>query len=72
MDRGWIGYPWFWDQGQKVIFTAQRGETRPGGNHHFGPNSKDFGRAELERLKHLYDIFAEDGYHPERISFATR
>ncbi len=65
LNRGWIGYPWFWDKSQKLIFTSKPGETRVGGNHFFGPNTDEFGDAELKRLVPLYDLLKEQGYHPE-------
>ncbi len=34
----------------------------------FGPNTVEFGAAELGRLVHLYRIFQKDGYHPELFS----
>ena len=63
--HGWIGYPWLWDRSLKVVFDPSPGETRPGGNHHFGPNTDEFGEAEFKRLVPLYNILKEQGYHPE-------
>ncbi|NLJ57131.1 MAG: hypothetical protein GX334_08840, partial [Firmicutes bacterium] len=65
---GWIGYPWYWDKSKKVIFEREPGETRPGGNHHFGPSTDKFGRAEFGRLVHLYNLLKQQGYHPELFS----
>lgn len=65
LDRGWIGYPWSWYPERRVVFMPERGETRPGGNHNFGPNSFEFGSAEFGRLIHLYDLLKMQGYHPE-------
>ena len=65
---GWIGLPWFGDKNKKVVFVRERGETRPGGNHHFGPNSDEFGHAEFGRLIRLYELFKKEGYQPELFS----
>jgi len=65
LNKGWIGYPWFWNKQMKVIFNKEHNETRPGGIHHFGPNTEEFGAGELKRLIPLYKIFKEQGYQPE-------
>ncbi len=65
LSKGWIGYPWLWNKKMKVIFNKEHSETRPGGIHHFGPNTDDFGAGELKRLIPLYKIFKEQGYQPE-------
>lgn len=62
---GWIGFPWFWNKERKAIFSKKLGETRPGGNHHFGPNTEKFGAAEFGRLLPLYEILKKESYHPE-------
>jgi|LSQX01.1.fsa_nt_gb tetratricopeptide (TPR) repeat protein len=68
LGRGWIGFPWYWDKSLKLAFVQEPGETRPGGNHHFGPNTDEFGVAELRRLIHLYTLIKENGYQPELFS----
>ena len=68
LERGWIGLPWFWDENKRVIFEDKLGETRPGGNHFFGPNTEEFGAAELGRLVHLLPVLEEQGYQPEFFS----
>lgn len=65
---GWIGYPWYWSAELKVIFENTPAETRPGGNHHFGPNTDEFGQGELARLTPLYTAFKQQGYQPELFS----
>ena len=65
LGHGWIGYPWDWDKSLKVVYTQSPQETRPGGNHHFGPNTDQFGETEFKRLVPLYVILKEQGYHPE-------
>ena len=65
LHQGWIGYPWSWYPERRVVFMNDRGETRPGGNHNFGPNSDEFGKGEFGRLVHLYDLLEMQGYHPE-------
>ena len=65
LNMGWIGFPWFWDKSREVIFEKSPGETRPGGNHHFGPNSMKFASAEFDRLLPLYRMIKKEGYHPE-------
>ncbi len=68
LDKGWIGYPWSWYPERRVVFMPERGETRPGGNHNFGPNTDEFGAAEFGRLANLYDLLEMQGYHPELFS----
>ncbi|NMB35507.1 MAG: hypothetical protein GX989_04355 [Firmicutes bacterium] len=65
---GWIGFPWFGDKSRRVVFDPSPGETRPGGNHNFGPNTEEFGRAELGRLLYNYNLLQEEGYQPELFS----
>ena len=48
LHQGWIGYPWSWYPERRVVFMNDRGETRPGGNHNFGPNSDEFGKGNSE------------------------
>lgn len=66
--QGWTGYPWYWDKTKRVAFTNKRGETRPGGIHHFGPNTEEFGQNEFQRLIGLYGYFKKHGYYPEMFS----
>lgn len=62
---GWIGYPWLWNEKKRVKKAPTQGETRPGGNHFFGPNTDNFGNDELNRLKHNLENVKEIGYLPE-------
>lgn len=65
LSQGWIEYPWNYDKSKRLIFTQSLGETRPGGNHFFGPNSDEFGSAEFSRLTKLYTMLKKHGYQPE-------
>lgn len=61
---GWGIYPWF-SVRQKVKPQKNRVETRPGGSHHFGPNTDSFGREEFNRIITTYNILKENPYEPE-------
>lgn len=63
--QGFIGYPWYWNKDMRLVFSKEREDTRPGGNHHFGPNTDEFGNNELERLVSLYTYLEKHDYHPE-------
>lgn len=68
LERGFIGLPWFWNRTKKVVFQDRPGETRPGGNHFFGPNSEKFGKSEWGRLTHLLPVLENLGYRPQFFS----
>ncbi len=63
LDHGWLYDPW--RKPANPPLRKQRFETRKGGNHNLGPNTEDFGRAELKRLVHAYNILKKQGYHPD-------
>lgn len=63
--QGWIGYPWMWDKEKPLILKNIHNQTRPGGNHFFGPNTDEFGEQEFQRLIKLYDAFKKQDYIPE-------
>ncbi len=65
LKRGWIGYPWLWNETLRVIVEDNPGETRPGGNHFFGPNTNEFGVGEMGRLTTSYNMLDKVGYLPE-------
>ena len=65
LNRGWIEYPWIHDKNQKVVFGNKLKDTRPGGNHNFGPNTEEFGTNEFNRLLVLYNLLKKNDYHPE-------
>ncbi|ABR46958.1 TPR repeat-containing protein [Alkaliphilus metalliredigens QYMF] len=65
INKGWIGYPWTWNTRNKVIIDQKFGETRPGGNHFFGPNSHEFGKNEFQRIIINCELIKSVGYQPE-------
>lgn len=62
--RGWTLLPWMDSKGL-MVNSRQRPESRPGGNHHFGPNSEEFGRREFMMIKDTFAMIQRMGYHPE-------
>lgn len=68
LTKGWIGYPWCWSSNKRFLFVDKIEDTRPGGNHHFGPNTEGFGEDEFNRLTNLYSYLKHYGYHPEMFS----
>ncbi|WNF36578.1 hypothetical protein RJD24_19490 [Bacillaceae bacterium IKA-2] len=65
LKKGWVGYPWLWNEKLRVIVEDNPGETRPGGNHFFGPNTDKFGIAEMGRLTTSCEMLDNIGYLPE-------
>ncbi len=62
--RGWTLLPWMDSKGL-MVNSGQRPESRPGGNHHFGPNSEAFGSREFMMIKDTFAMIQRMGYHPE-------
>lgn len=64
LDQGWTLHPWL-ASGNRLINPGSSPVTRVNGNHHYGPNSEAFGKAEYERLKITFDLISKNGYLPE-------
>lgn len=64
LDGGWTVPPWLEGAGL-CLNPATSPRTRPGGNHHYGPNSSRFGREELSRLQANAALMERYGYRPQ-------
>ncbi|PSL48403.1 hypothetical protein B0H94_1043 [Salsuginibacillus halophilus] len=63
---GWPPLPWLGDPSiTKAQLSPEPGETRPGGNHHHGPNTPAFIAAEVKRLAKALRLIEQAGYEPE-------
>ena len=64
LDRGWTLLPWM-ETKNRQLNPVKSPESSPGGNHHYGPNTDDFGQREFEKLKKTYRMIGKRGYLPE-------
>lgn len=64
LDRGWTILPWMETKNRQLI-PVKSPVSRPGGNHHYGPNSDEFGRREFNKLVKTYNLIRRFGYLPE-------
>jgi len=64
LDRGWTLLPWM-ETKNRQLNPVKSPESRPGGNHHYGPNTDDFGSREFGKLKKTYRMIGKRGYLPE-------
>lgn len=64
LSQGWTLHPWVDSRG---VMTNPRESptTRPGGNHHYGPNSDEFGEREFKQIKQTFRLIQQYGYQPE-------
>ncbi len=61
---GWTLLPWM-ESKDRVLNPAKSPQTRPGGNHHYGPASAEFGQREFKKLLMNYALISREGYKPE-------
>lgn len=64
LNKGWTILPWMETKNRQLI-PLKSPVSRPGGNHHYGPNSDEFGRREFNKLVKTDSLIKRFGYLPE-------
>ncbi len=64
LNKGWTIFPWM-ESTNRVLNPVKSPVSRPGGNHHYGPNSDDFGKREQRKLLQTKLLVERFGYLPE-------
>lgn len=64
LNKGWTVLPWM-ETKNRILNPQKSPESRPGGNHHYGPNSDEFGSREFKKLISTFALIRKYGYIPE-------
>lgn len=64
LSEGWTLLPWMNPDGV-LLNPEESPKSRPGGNHHYGPNSEEFGKKEFKKIIDTFTMIKRFGYHPE-------